>query len=212
MTNPSPIERRTKAAHGFSENRYALMEVERFRFCLHFRNGDHASMGHVVMVWAEGHQVGQFVGTAVLSSHDMMDRSDDIKSADDAPISITNPSRVLSCPLERSRFPGHHPAVVLDATFLGAKTLGSSLQHARGDQHFFTAYIAGVVLSVVKRMLLPGASLPELITAIRGAILSIRGCEALSGRCTRSASRCECSTPFDERLFRCVQKQTSSPV
>lgn len=158
-------------ASSAGDYRHASMKLKRRCFLAQDFDRNQSRMSHVVVVRAKRNEVSEVVCATVLSGNQMMNRSHYVESTDHTPTAIANPCGFFAKPVCSLRPTFQRPSMVLNPALLRAKAL-STIEHLRRDFDFLSADVTRVTGLFVKRMTLPCPLAPELITAIRRAVLA----------------------------------------
>jgi hypothetical protein len=125
-----------------------------------------SGMGHIVVIRAKGHKVGNFICAASLFRNDMMHSSDYRKPTHDAFTAIPHSGSIFTCSVHGFWNAGDSAAVRFFRARSGAKALSAAFQHGWRNKHHFSANFTRMVGAIVKRMACASLFAPKLITAI----------------------------------------------
>jgi hypothetical protein len=132
-------------------------------------------MEHVVMVWTQRYKVRQIIGAAVLHSHDVVNRSCVLKSAQDTLTTVADSCCILAGSVARLWNSSECAAVRFLPTFIGTeRTLITPSKSRWCDSNRITADFTRDGFAIVERVFFPCSRSPKGITTITGAIDPIR--------------------------------------
>ena len=152
------------------QNRRAVVEGKLRCFFGEFFRINKASVRHVMMVRAEGDEVGKVICPAVFFGNYMMDGGNGGEAADHAFIPVTNAGRIFPRSVHGFRYAGNCPPVGFLGAFWRAKAQPPTLKQRRRYGNQRSANFAGVFSPVVEGVVSARSVAPELVAALFRAV------------------------------------------